>query len=384
MLRHLRIALLAVLGICAYPAFAQHDDFAHFDVYAAGDAIHLLTGHGKKGGPAIALFHRVSRDGGAGWSKPVRVNPPERERLTAHHPGENPQVAASGNRVVVAWTEPRPNARRGGLIATMVSDDGGATWKNGPVPFQDAAGSQTFMRMIANGNTLHMAWLDSREGSQGLRYARSADAGATWGRDVALAPRTCDCCWNSIAAAPSGQVSVLYRGGEPRDMMHIASADGATWGKPVSIDGFGWRVDACPHVGGALALRGGDLHALTWSGRDDVLGLYHAVQGASGWSKPRRLGSADARNADLASDPDGTLIAVWDERGGRGSPLRLARSRDGGTTWGAVETIPAKREATHPRVVATTKGIATFWFEGQPWSGARLLVNGRGIDSPVR
>ena len=48
---------------------------------------------------------------------------------------------------------------------------------------------------------------------------------------------------------------------------------------------------------------------------------------------------------------------------------------------GAVETIAANRDATHPRVVATPKGTLTLWFEGQPWSGAKLLANGRAIES---
>lgn len=383
MLRHLKTIAFAGLVMAACAASAQHDDFAHFDVYAEGDTVHLLTGHGKKGGPAIALFHRMSRDSGSTWSTPTRVNPADRERLSSHHPGENPQVAAAGDRVVVAWTEPRPNARRGGLIATMLSDDGGASWKPGPVPFQHAAGSQTFMRMVASGRTLHMTWLDSRDGRQGLRYARSNDAGNTWGADIAVAPRTCDCCWNSIAAT-AGEVSVLFRGGDPRDMMHVASRDGSNWGKPVSIDGFKWQVNACPHVGGALALRGGTLHALVWSGKENVQGLYHAVLGSGGWGKPQRLGGDDARNSDLAVAPDGMLVAIWDEQGARPSPLRMARSRDGGQSWGKPAPIEARREANHPRVVATSRGVVALWFEGQPWSGARLMANGRAVESPRR
>ncbi|MBL8383966.1 MAG: exo-alpha-sialidase [Burkholderiales bacterium] len=378
----LRSLVTLVLALCATAPAAAQDDFAHFDVYADGDAVHLLTGHGKKGGPAIALYHRVSRDGGATWSAPRRVNPPDRERLSAHHPGENPQVAAAGNRVVVAWTEPRPNARRGGLIATMISDDGGATWKPGPVPFQDAAGSQTFMRMVAAGRTLHMTWLDSRDGRQGLRYARSADAGNTWSADVAVAPRTCDCCWNSIAAN-GAEVSLLFRGGEPRDMMHAASRDGTAWSKAVSVDNFNWRVNACPHVGGALAVRAGALHALSWTGKEERQGLHHVSLGASGWSMPRRLGGDDARNADLAVAADGTLVAIWDEAGARTSPLRMARSKDG-VAWSAPEIVAARRDATHPRVVATPRGVVALGFEGQPWSAARVVANGRPVDAPAR
>lgn len=368
-------------------------DTAHFDVYAEGDTIHLLTGHGKKGGPSILLFHRASKDGGVTWSKPVRVNAGT-ERLSAHHPGENPSIAGHGNRLVVAWTAPRPNARRGGLIQTAVSDDGGITWKNGPSPFSDAAGSQTFMRMVASagsGRAMHMVWLDSREGRQGLRYARSPDLGATWGKDIALVPRTCDCCWNSIATRPGsnvdGEVSVLFRGNEPRDMMHMASGNGTKWNSPASIGGFDWRINGCPHVGGALAVKDKALHALVWTGKDNAQGLYHATQTTTGsgenvWSKPARLGGEDAKNADLTVTPDGQLIAVWDEPGARGSPLRMARSADG-LKWSAPETIAAKAEATHPRVVATPKGPVALWFEGSPWNGARLMINGREVPSAL-
>ena len=380
-------------------------DTAHFDVYAEGGTIHLLTGHGKKGGPSILLFHRTSQDGGVTWSKPVRVNGGS-GTLSAHHPGENPSIAGSGQRLVVAWTAPRLNARRGGLIQTAVSDDGGTSWKNGPSPFSDATGSQTFMRMVAAGNSgsnsgaLHLVWLDSREGQQGLRYARSPDLGATWGKDVALAPRTCDCCWNSIAAPHgSGEVSVLYRGGEPRDMMHMASTDGAKWNAPASIGRFDWRINGCPHVGGALALRGQALHALVWTGKDGVQGLYHAAlgaggadgatgagaigaTGAAGWSNSVRLGGEDAKNADLTLAADGSLVAVWDEPGARGSPLRMARLGDG-RQWSTPEMIAAKAEATHPRVVATPKGVVTLWLEGSPWNGARLFANGREVPSAL-
>ena len=380
---HFRHALLLCATLLWAPltAHAQAADFAHFDVASDGDTIHLLTGQGKKGVAEIPLFHRLSKDGGATWSKPVRVNR-DTDRLSAQHPGENPSIVAAGSRVVVAWSAPRANTRRGGLIATMLSDDGGATWKPGPSPFEDAAGSQTFMRMTAAGTALHMVWLDSRDGRQGLRYARSADGSKSWVNDVALAPRTCDCCWNSIATRPDGEVSVLYRGGDPRDMLHMASKDGSTWQKPVSIGGFDWRVSACPHVGGALAVQGQVLHSLVWTGKEDVQGLYHASLPAGGtWSKPRRLGTEDAKNADLAPATDGSLVAVWDERSGRGSPLRMARSRDGGASWGTVETIPANRDASHPRVVATSRGTLTLWFEGQPWSGAKLMANGRAIES---
>ena len=66
------VAIVALAMLLTRTAYAN--DIAHFDVYTDRDTIHLLTGHGKKGDPSIALFHRRSVDGGATWSAPVRVN----------------------------------------------------------------------------------------------------------------------------------------------------------------------------------------------------------------------------------------------------------------------------------------------------------------------
>ena len=306
------------------------------------------------------------------------------DRLNAHHPGENPQLIAMGNRVFATWTALGPNERRGGTLAIALSDDGGATWRPGAVPFGGQKGAQTFPKMVASGSIAHMVWLDSRGGSQGLRYARSLDGGSSWADDRPLAPRTCDCCWNSVAAAPDGSVSALYRGHDPRDMMHIGSRDGKAWRNTGSVGGFDWRVQACPHVGGALVRDGAMLHALVWTGREGAWGLFHATSRDAGnsWSAPRRLGTEDARNADLARSPDGTLVAIWDEPGTGETAIRIARSSDAGVSWQQAERLPAARNATNPRVTATSRGTTTVWLEGAPYAGAVLKVNGAPLATP--
>jgi hypothetical protein len=375
------------LFVAAPLAYAQQPatDVAHYDVYTDGDAIHLLVGYGRKGEPAIALFHRRSTDGGTMWSAPIRVNR-DADRLSAHHPGENPQIVAMGDRLVVVWTAPRAGARRGGLIATMVSNDGGKTWQDGPAPYHDAQGSQTFMELLAAGKTVHMVWLDSRDRQQSLRYAQSADAGATWSADRSLAPKTCDCCWNSLAAAPDGAISVLFRGAEPRDMMHVISRNGTAWRHTGSIGNFDWRIQGCPHVGGALAHNGQALHSLTWTGKEGGAGLYYSWTTDAGntWSTPLRMGSEHAKNADLAAAPDGSLAAIWDEHDGKAGAIFTSRSKDGGGTWTKPErVVGAGRSATNPRIATTRHGTANLWLEGSPWRGGTLKVNGRDLPAPA-
>ena len=52
----MRALLLPLLFLAVSAAHAN--DIAHFDIATDGEAIHLLTGHGKKGDPTIALTLR--------------------------------------------------------------------------------------------------------------------------------------------------------------------------------------------------------------------------------------------------------------------------------------------------------------------------------------
>ncbi len=377
-----------VLFFClaiALPIQAQQsgNDVAHYDVFVERDSIHVLIGTGKKGTPDIALWHVRSADGGATWTKPARVNNAG-DRLSARHPGENPQIAAIGDRLIAVWTQQRPGATRGGVLATAWSDDGGTTWKPGTAPTAPGQGGQTFAEFATDGKILHMAWLDSRDGRQSLRYARSTDRGATWSTDRMLAARTCDCCWNSLAPMADGGVAVFYRGEEPRDMMLLMSRSGDTWRNYGSIGQFNWQVRACPHVGGAIAIQGSAIHTLAWNGKEDQFGLFYIGSADAGntWTRPRKLGFDDARNADLTVSSDGHVHAVWDEAGMRTASIQKSRSTDAGHSWSAPERIAAGADVSYPRVAATRHGIAVLWLDGSPRRGASIVVNGKPLPTP--
>lgn len=357
---------------------------ATYDVYAAGDVVHVLAGYGRKRPAELTLWHRRSADG-ATWSEPVRVNR-DADAVQAPHPGEDPQIAVLGNRLLVAWTGSNPDGGRAGPIATATSTDGGRSWQPGPNPSPGSNRYHALVELEAAFDTFHMVWLHDEQKRQALHYTASKDGGRTWQTRKLLADHTCNCCWNRIAVMPDRGVRVLYRGGEPRDMMLAASPDGQAWRYLGAVGRFGWDFAGCPHVGGALAVSPGGkaLHALVWSGHEAHTGLHHLVSndGGTKWSAPRRLGGDAARNSDLAVAPDGTLTAVWDAIETHGVVYR-AQSRDGGATWSAPQRLsdPALH-ASNPRVVHTPRGFATFWLEAAPGEGARLSMDGKVVEVP--
>jgi hypothetical protein len=214
----------------------------------------------------------------------------------------------------------------------------------------------------------HAVWLDARNGGKGLIYARSADGGKSWSKNKTLVSETCECCWNTLATAPAGRVFVLYRAKDPRDMAIIRSNDaGNTWSAPEPVGRFNWQIDACPHVGGGLAITDSGakerLLATVWTGAADVIGTYFLDRKSSGWTGPRLMGGGDSTHTDLAAS-DKAIVATWDAYTPNGPAIFATISTDAATTWQpTVRLSAAGTSATHPRVVATAEGFRIFWTE---------------------
>lgn len=373
-------ALLIGVALCP-PATVRAAEHSHndsassrsvvsLDVYANADAIDLLTGEVALAHNAPALWYRRSVDGGKSWSTPVRVG---EGMPIPHQPhrSNDPQVASDGKRVLAVWASAGRGYRSSGPMVTALSNDGGRTWKRGPNPADDGRhDGHGFADLAARDGRFHLTWLDSRNGAQGVRYASSGDAGATWSPNLSVQSGSCECCWNTLMTGSDHAVYLLYRGKGPRDMGLAASRDdGSKWKPMGSVGAFNWQIDACPHTGGALALTsrgaGERLHALVWTGKPEQRGVHHLSSRDSGstWTEGARLGGEYAQRADLAARGD-ELAAVWDETVGQHGAVFLSRSRDGGREWTRPMRLSADgASAIYPRVVATPANLLVVWTE---------------------
>jgi Neuraminidase (sialidase) len=330
------------------------------------------------------LQHLRSTDGGATWSKPVRVDAGTTAPHIPHR-GMDAQIAASGAKLVAIWNTPGTGFMGRGPMATAISTDGGATWEPGPNPADDdSSGDHSFVDCAADtAGAFHLVWLDARgtNKSKGLRYASSKDGGQSWSKNATLKADTCECCWNTLAVGTDGSVHALFRDKNPRDMAVISSTDrGVHWSDPAKVGRFNWDFQGCPHVGGGLIARGSALHALVWTGATGHSGAYHLSSPDRGqsWSAPQRLGDADARRGDLASTGAQSLAAVWDRVSDGESTVFASTSANDGQTWTEPKQLSAKGvNAAYPRVVAVAGGYRVFWTEsatGKPsvWKSAPL------------
>jgi hypothetical protein len=366
-----------LLLACTAPARA--DEVTSLDVCADGERIHLLIARRAADASPILQYWR-SNDCGETWLPPVLVGTGQQPPVPAHR-GMDAQLAAAGEKLVAVWTTEGKQDRFGrGPMTSAYSADGGKTWTAGPNPSDDGkASGHAFIDIVATADgSFHLVWLDGRAKSpatppagKGLRYAVSKDGGASWSANSTIDAETCECCWNFIAASPAGKLFVLYRDRDPRDMSIADSADGGrTWSTPATVGKFNWDINGCPHVGGALAKSwtepASPLHAIVWTARDEaVKGVYvmNSIDEGRSWTKPTRLGNADAWHPDIACNVN-EVHAVWDAHSDNTTSIFTARSPDAGRTWSSpIQLSGVGTSATHPRILSTPRGFRAFWTQ---------------------
>jgi hypothetical protein len=348
---------------------------ASLDVVAAGNTIDLL--YAETAGAGTQLFHVRSRDAGATWTLPTRVDagqPPAQNAMR----GMDPQIAARGDALFAVWMTKGTGLFDSGPMVAALSTNAGRSWTPGPNPADDGstAGHAFADAAFDAAGALHLVWLDSRDGRQGLRYANSANGGRAWSRNVTLKSGTCECCWNQLATGGDGSVFALFRDKEPRDMAMVALLDGGSrWRPAVTVGRFDWNFQGCPHVGGGMAVEqtadgATRLHALVWSGADGRAGVHHlqSSDGGRTWSAPVKLCDGSGRRGDIAVTADGTLVACWDAFADGGSQAWMARRPPGGGWSKPVALSQGGVSAGYPRVVATATAAGTriFWTENGP------------------
>lgn len=346
-----------------------------FDVYSAGDKLHaafIAMAPNKQ----TMIGYLYSGDGGLHWSSP-KILSGQFNKPVESKAGNDIQIAASGEKLMMMW-QVRGELPGMGPLFTAYSLDGGDTWQQGANPV-GGDGDQSHHDLLADAEgRFHAVWLDDRDenGYQGLRYARSSDAGLHWESAQTLDDSSCSCCWNRLALSGDGNIDVLYRDKEFRDMALAQSEDGgANWQRLGEVGAFRWKFDGCPHNGGGLAYAGeGVLHGVVWTGAENKAGLYYlrSVDNGRNWMPPK-LVDVKGFHADIAAI-GGRLAMVWDARGSEGTQVFMSESSDNGDSWSTAKLLSAPDAlAEFPRVVATPQGFLAMWSEkrtgtGRQWS----------------
>ena len=319
----------------------------------------------------------VARPGDA-QARPLRINPPDLTVEALHH---SPLfVTGPGGEIYLSWSSDRAKPE-GALYASDLrlsrSLDGGRTFGPPLRINEDRPISHSFdgLAVLPDGTVL-VSWIDGREGkpNPATFLARVTERGERVEQTERLDGDTCVCCRVALAAGAGETVAVLWRKvfpGDVRDMVLGLSRDGGRhFAPPTRVRDDGWKINACPHRGGQVAVdTRGRLYAAWYT--EGARGLPRMLFATS--VDGRRFSSAvqvtGAGNTipdqvRLAVSPRGPAVIVWEDATAVRRRVLLRASTDGGRTLGPVRVLSDAVKAYAPDVKVTPAGdFLVAWHE---------------------
>ncbi|MEZ5285721.1 MAG: hypothetical protein R2712_13125 [Vicinamibacterales bacterium] len=398
----LAVAILSVAGTSAAPgpetllsvpgASNQTPSAA-----ALGNVVAVAWSAQAEGGKPD-VYVAVSRDAGASFGTPVRVNAVAGEARVGGELPPRVGLVARGNgdpEIVVAYGAKAETT----AIKLARSIDGGQTFSEGEaLQAPGAPGDRGWHAMALDADgAAHVMWLDhrglttSKAGDHAGHEAEAMDglamalkSGLYYSRDGAPERelvKVCYCCKVAMAAGPGGALYTAWRqvyAGNIRDIAFLASTDGGrTFGEPTRVSEDDWHLAGCPDDGPAMSLSAdGGVH-IVWptviGGPEPEGAIFYAVS-HDGRAFGRRvrvptLGSPRPMHPQVLTS-GGRVFAAWDEviDGVRQAAVRtIAVDADGRLQAGAVERLGAAgNSSSYPVLIGATRGPLAIWVSGQP------------------
>jgi hypothetical protein len=320
--------------------------------------------------------------------EPVRVNGTEE---VPYWRQEAPALAVTDTAVFVAWARAHPQAtpeKLGTELRLSRSVDGGRSFlPSVKINDDDQAVLHSFDALhLARDGVLHVSWIDAREGRKNPStfYARSINGGRSFGGNLKLDDNTCVCCRTALATAPDGTVYVAWRKIFPGDIREtvVARSDdgGQTFGEPVIVGDDRWVYPSCPHRPASIGVDGRGRLYIVWytEGPDDTPAVYFTYSDDRGRTfAPKRMMNRSKGtfpdHPQLAVDPDGRVVLLWEELSPVRQEIVMSVSLDRGQTFSPPVRLNDKKGQS-PSVSVNRKGLVAMAWKEHAMAGHRLVL----------
>jgi hypothetical protein len=195
-----------------------------------------------------------------------------------------------------------------------------------------------------------------------------------------IAPFVCFCCKTATATGRGQDVYVAWRHVYPVNLRDIAVArstdGGLTFRAPVRVSEDGWVIDGCPEDGPSIAVDPAGIVHVAWPtlvtvGGSTEKAVFYSFSADGGQSFAPRIRLDDAADDGVAGHPqiaiaDSRVVAVWDERLGDRSRVRLreiapAPQAGWAPVLGTLRTLDDDRAGQYPSVTAAAGAVLVAW-----------------------
>ncbi|MBI1797341.1 MAG: exo-alpha-sialidase [Candidatus Eisenbacteria bacterium] len=289
--------------------------------------------------PGVDAWVAISRDGGASFSAPARIN--ARAGAVRSDAENRPMAWLGDGRVLLAWSEARRDGSGAVDLLVRTSDDDGASFSAPVVINDDLDDRRDVFHGRAAITALHdgalfAAWCDDRErgratdGATALFSASSGDGGRTWSDNRPITVRAHDGSRPAISVDETGGVTIAYRTATGGTAIAESHDGGTNFRADIAVDGE--RTDrvlddsltgtANPHI---VAWGGAMLAAVEARPRADTTRRVIAIRSVVDDARaPWVFLGADADQAWLAPAGPAALV-VWREGGAARGRVRVVR-----------------------------------------------------------
>ena len=244
------------------------------------------------------------------------------------------------------WLQRQPNDAGGYDVVLARSRDGGMAWTQITRVNDDAQPVEHgFAALWPDGAAaLGIAWLDGRAqgtaASPGDGHAQHGaaptqlrgnrfDMSLNRGVDAVIDARACDCCQAAVALTERGPL-LAYRDRSDDEIRDIAVTrlENGSWTPPKAVHADGWKIEACPVAGPALAASG-ETAVVAWyseAGGTPALRLARSPNSGGRFFDPVTVDGSAAVLGRAAVGLDARQVWVaWLREAGQGQVLMLAR-----------------------------------------------------------
>jgi hypothetical protein len=289
----------------------------------ARGAVHLVYFRGAAGGGD--LFYVRSDDGGATFSRPIRINSQPGSAIATGNIRGAHLALGRGGRVHVAWdgspsAEPKGPGGASPMLYTRLDD--------ARAGFEPQRNVISFAYGLDGGGTVaadpaghvYVFWHAPAPGTKGEDHrrvwvARSADGGRTFAREVPAwnePTGACGCCGMAAFAGSGGGVYALYRSARElvhRDMYLLFSRDGGWHFSGADISP--WNVGYCVMSSAAFTGGAGRVEGAWETERQVYFARIDPATGRAGEAVAAPGKGGDRRYPALAVNARGETLLAW-------------------------------------------------------------------------
>lgn len=335
-----------------------------------------------------SIYYQLSTDEGKTFSAVTRVAI-DKEKISARNENR-PKIAFDKYQgVYLSWATPKKKKYTAD-VRFAYSSDYGKTFTNAVTVNDDnllTGHSFNEMLVTAEGD-ISIVWLDSRLAHQLRLQGKKTNGSALYlGKanyrkkvtrftNEQLANNTCVCCRIAMDYNSHGELAVFWRhiyGDNIREfaLLTLAQGKGAQQA-PYQISYDRWKINGCPHQGGAISVNENNRYHLVWFNQGEVgKGIFYAASNDQGKSltKPISVGVQSAQAAHPHMNTNGNNVdIVWTQFTGTEHELWHQRSTDSGKSFTqAVRLAKAVNGSDRPFIVK--KGELSYVSWQRPKQG---------------